>query len=90
MEPAQKPLEARDNLEASDVGSIWEHTRTGNLYEILELVNLKDPQDGNWYQGVKYNSLENSSELCYVRYETDFLSKFKPVPKEIEHGSNEA
>lgn len=86
MEPAKEQIKGRSveagevlesDLQDADIGSQWGHERTGLNYTIEELVMVKDPEDARWYQGVKYKPVASSSGLCYVRYEADFLRKFR-------------
>lgn len=82
MESAQEPLA---------VGQIYIHERTKREYEVLELVQVKDPGDANWKDGVKYFPLDNATVLPYVRVSSDFLDKFSlkgVTPHDISSGKN--
>lgn len=62
------------------LGSVWEYK--GKQYVVVGLPKVKDDEDGNWYAGVRYMPLDNTTrppEDGYVRFEEDFECKFRPV-----------
>lgn len=50
------------------------HKRKGTKYLFMEYVKSKNPDTGEWYNAVRYCSLEDHK--CYVREAKDFFDKF--------------
>ncbi len=60
-----------------EVGQLWDHERTGNTFEILNVnMKVKAPGDANWHSAVSYSAVDDPSEEVYVRTQDDFRQKF--------------
>lgn len=81
MESSKEQIVAKaTDLTSADLDTEW--TYKGKQYQIVTLVQMKDPHDSNWYQGIIYKDIANWEGLCYARYESDFLAKFRRVETE--------
>jgi hypothetical protein len=61
------------------------YTYKGNEYIVLKCdeVEVKDPDDGNWYPAVVYHKVSTEDDTnrynWYIRRLEDFQAKFKAV-----------
>ncbi len=49
----------------------------GRQYRVISLVQLKNPEDGEWVPAVQYQSYNDGNGQFYVRELEDFIRKFK-------------
>lgn len=49
-------------------GLVVRHAKNNNLYKILDLVKLKHPDNGEWYEGVYYKENKTNKTYCRTFY----------------------
>ena len=58
------------------MNNIFIHLSTGNEYILLQHVHFKIPVINVWIHLVKYQSVNNTLDICY-RFQSDFYNNFK-------------
>jgi hypothetical protein len=58
------------------VNKVYIHTKTGNEYLVLEMVDMKCPATDKWLSGILYEPFTIDADVKYVRAKESFVKSF--------------